>query len=186
MQMTREEWLHTAGETLLAEFELTPDRPWRVAPASPKGSTLGHCFASSASADGANEIYISLSITDPVKAVTVLLHELIHALDDCRSGHKGKFEQLALQVGLQRPLTHYHPSDALIQRITDLVSILPPSPLVPMAAPKKAKGRMITLKCTHCEFTAHTTRPKAKALPATAICPSCEERSLFAVLPAPE
>jgi hypothetical protein len=178
--MTREEWLTTAGETLLAEFDLQSPRPWRVAPASPKGSTLGQCFASAASSDGANEIYVSLSITCPVKAVTVLLHELLHAIDDCQSGHKGRFEQLALLVGLERPLTHYNPSDALTARITELVAILPPSPLVPMAQPKKQKGRMVALTCTACGWKAHTTRPRANALPVPAICPCCQDRTLLA------
>jgi hypothetical protein len=41
--MTREEWLLTVGEALIAEHSLPLTRPWRVAPTSPKGSTLGMC-----------------------------------------------------------------------------------------------------------------------------------------------
>jgi hypothetical protein len=141
------------------------------------------CYSSALTPDGANEIYISLSITDPVKAALTLLHELIHAADDNRSGHKGEFERLALQVGFERPLTHYSPSDQLITRTKELLELLPPSPLVPMASPQKEKGRMVQYTCTNldCGFFFHTTKRQAAKLEEAEepACPVCAYGTLY-------
>jgi hypothetical protein len=114
-----------------------------------------------------------------VKAALTLLHELIHAADDNRSGHKGEFERLALQVGFERPLTHYSPSDQLIARTKELLELLPPSPLVPMATPAKERGRMVQFVCDDpdCGFFFHTTRKQASKLN-DASCPVCQDGTL--------
>jgi hypothetical protein len=38
-----------------------------------------------------------------------LLHELIHAADDCASGHKGAFAEAVTRFGFQGPMTQTRP-----------------------------------------------------------------------------
>src|SRR5262249_53310025 len=67
-----------------------------------KGShAIGQCFARCASRDTTSEIFISPALDNPVEVGAVLIHELIHAWDDCRHGHRGPFRKAALAVGLQ-------------------------------------------------------------------------------------
>lgn len=64
---------------------------------------LGECWPSWTRDDGVPHIVISQSITDALTILAVLVHELIHASDDCRSGHGPWFRAWARAVGLEGP-----------------------------------------------------------------------------------
>ena len=59
----------------------------------------------SASADDVNHIFLGPQEGDPAAMLISLLHELIHAADDCQSGHKGAFAEAATRLGFEGPMT---------------------------------------------------------------------------------
>ena len=61
---------------------------------------LGQCWARSASTGGNSEIQISTTVDDSFIAVDTLAHELVHAVDNCQSGHGKGFRNIALAIGL--------------------------------------------------------------------------------------
>jgi hypothetical protein len=62
---------------------------------SAKKNTIGVCHASWMTMDGINEIYITPLVTEPVDVISLLVHELIHAVDDCKSNHGPGFQKIS-------------------------------------------------------------------------------------------
>jgi len=58
-------------------------------------NTIGVCHASFMTIEGVNEIYITPMRTEPVDVISILVHELIHAIDDCKSGHGAGFQKIS-------------------------------------------------------------------------------------------
>ncbi|WP_344580493.1 hypothetical protein [Nonomuraea roseoviolacea] len=112
---TREAWLLKAVEAFRPKFDkIGFPIPKRVhvsvgygskGRGTENGTILGVCFASFVSVDKVNHIYVSPEIGDTARVLDVLLHELCHAADDCRSGHKGPFAEAATALGLVGPMT---------------------------------------------------------------------------------
>ncbi len=57
-----------------------------------------------------------------------LLHELIHAADDCASGHKGAFAEVATRLGFEGPMTQTPPGLDLTADVITLAEALRPFP----------------------------------------------------------
>ncbi len=53
------------------------------------------CYARCMTKDGVNDIYISPLFYEPVEVISILVHELIHAIDDCEHGHGPVFQKIA-------------------------------------------------------------------------------------------
>ena len=111
-----------------------------------------------------------------------LLHELIHAADDCQSGHKGAFAEAATRLGFEGPMTKTPPGLDLTAEVITLAEALGPFPharldptttsvpvpVPPGAAPGpggkvhsgpgKQGTRMIKLTAACCGYTVRTTR----------------------------
>lgn len=60
---------------------------------------IGECWSRSRSARKVNQVFISPVIDNPIKALDILGHELLHAVEDCRSGHGRNFTKLSGRVG---------------------------------------------------------------------------------------
>lgn len=105
--LTREAWLLFAVDALAPLFQekgyaLPRIRVSCAIPStSRRGSAVGQCWSSKSSADGANEIFISPVHADPVEVLDTLVHELVHAVDDCQHRHGKEFKKIALDLGLQ-------------------------------------------------------------------------------------
>jgi hypothetical protein len=65
------------------------------------GHALGECWPSTATTDGVPGIVINATITDATTILSVLVHELVHAADDCRDGHGAWFTAWARSLGLE-------------------------------------------------------------------------------------
>lgn len=123
LKLTREEWLHLMALHLVELFELKGfkfKRRFRVSCGLPskgafntKGRVIGECWASSASKDGVNEIFISPTQANSLEVTAVLAHELVHAWDNCKHGHKGPFRKCALAIGLEGQMRSTTASKAL-------------------------------------------------------------------------
>lgn len=107
MQLTREQWLTEISDLMLADLflpcsaEIRADMRLKLSVGFPPGrkKAIGFALASQASTEGYNEIFISPVNDESLVVLAVLAHEIIHAIDDCKSGHKGEFARIARAIG---------------------------------------------------------------------------------------
>ena len=135
--LTREAWLHRAIETFRPRFdEVGLPLPGKLHVSVGFGYSsraeskyiLGQCWARRASADGVNHIFLGPQEGDPAAMLVSLLHELIHAADDCASGHKGAFAEAATRLGFDGPMTQTPPGVELAAEVITLAEALGPFP----------------------------------------------------------
>lgn len=146
---TREQWLHAAIDAFRPRFaEVGMPIPEQIhisvgfgyGAKRESAVILGQCWSTAASEDGVNHIFISPEMNDTAKVLAALLHELIHAADDNKSGHKGAFAEAATRLGFQGKLTTLDPSIELSVEMMTLAATLghyPHGALHPMGVPVK-------------------------------------------------
>ena len=76
-----------AGYEVPADVRVSCSLPSRKAFAARK-RTIGQCYSRSCSAANVNEVFVSPTIDDSIQVLGTLVHELVHAIDDCKHGHK--------------------------------------------------------------------------------------------------
>lgn len=175
---TREQWLELAVLKLRPLFaEIDVELPnVRVSVGWPskggtrsKGKVIGQCWKSVVAADQTCQLFISPILgDDPVQLLGVLAHELIHAWDDCDSGHKGAFAKTAKALGLTGKMTAttVDPESELHERLCGLLEQLGQYPHAPInyeeleliGGEKKQGTRMLKLLAECCGYTARTTQ----------------------------
>lgn len=160
-QVTREDWLLRAVDMLRPIFEragfFVP--PVKVSIGFTSGGTrsrhLGQCWASKCSADGTNQIFISPSESDPVEILDTLTHELVHAVDDCKSGHGEGFKKIALAIGLKGPMRSAGANEYLRQDLVRISLVLGQFPHGKLFTPGPSPAASIKrpgAKCGKCGF----------------------------------
>lgn len=70
-----------------------------ILPRADGATVLGECWPSRCGG-GVPRIVINEAVTDPAVILATLVHELVHAGDDCRDGHGPWFQSWAAAVGL--------------------------------------------------------------------------------------
>jgi hypothetical protein len=184
---TREEWLTDAGVWFMEDIlEDDKNTPWRVSVGWPKGvrgskggAVLGCCHPRSHSTDQHNELFISPTTDNSVSVLATLAHELIHAYDDCKSGHKGAFKRLALKCGLEGKMTATTAGAELQEALEWYVQEngeMPHAAMTDEQAKPKQGTRMIKVTCDHCDdFTVRASRKVVDAwqLSDSTSCPIC-------------
>lgn len=154
---TREQWLNAAADRLndwIAEdTALKPARRLLVSCGWPRrdrnGTVIGQCFMTKVGV-GVNHLFISPTLTDRVRVLDVLLHELVHAADDCEHGHKGPFVKAVRALGLEGKPTHTTAGKDLKKRLSALAKDLGPYPHTLLSAsygPKPQTTRMLKVVC---------------------------------------
>lgn len=201
---TREAWLHSAIDALRPRFaEVGMPIPEKIHVSVGFGYgakressvILGQCWAARASADGVNHLFISPELDDTARVLDVLIHELIHAADDCKSGHRGAFAEAATRLGLEGPMTATQASVTLAFEMMTLAAALGDYPhgkltatRVPAKAPVGPDGkpvpfhsgpgkqgtRMLKAVCLESGYTVRLTRKWLDAYGAP-ICPCHSE-----------
>ena len=93
-------------------------------------------------------------------ALDVLVHELVHVADDCKSGHKGAFKRNALAVGLIGKMTATVAGPLLQPKLQKIADNLGPYPhaTLSIADRKKQTTRMIKVECPECAGVFRTTQ----------------------------
>jgi len=169
-RLNREQWLDEAKELLLLDVIApihTPRPSLKIRMAIVNLSSSrevtaleGRCLPSSASAEGINEIYIAAHLTDSLRILSVLLHEIIHAIDDNKSHHRGAFKTIAKACGLITPFTCATPSTWLNDKLQSYVDLLGPCPhaRVDLSHIKRQKNRAPKVWCTSCSFFFNTSK----------------------------
>ncbi len=185
---TREAWLIDACDIILDKIVMPacPDheRPnYRVSVGWPVRTpkAIGQCFVKEASEGSFNEIFVTPKIDDTKKVLWVLAHELIHAVDNCASGHRGFFFAIAIAIGIEKPVATGDPGPELIKRLNAIQKKLGDIPhcKINMAnAPKKQTTRMIKIECQACGFIFRTSRKFASMIKKDAPCALCRKPKL--------
>jgi len=107
-----------------------------------KGRHLGQCWSSKAAEDSINQIFNAPHLKTPLDFLDTLVHELVHAVDNCESGHGEGFKKIALDVGLKGPMRSTGAGDNLRQeliRISEKLGVFPHGRLnLPIPAAQKA------------------------------------------------
>ena len=102
--ITREQWLEAAVQAVAKANPSVTLPPVKVSCSWPGGGSarkrIGECWARKMSKAGINEIFISPKIADADRVVSILTHELAHAVDDCVHGHKAQFVAIGKSLGL--------------------------------------------------------------------------------------
>lgn len=165
---TRESWLRAGIEQLRPVFErLGTPLPIgvRVSVGFPRGrrSAIGQCFSTTTSTDSTNHVFISPVLEKLVETLAVLCHELVHVVDDCRSGHRGNFAKVARALGLVGPMRATQPSADLGAHLSRISEELGPYPHRALS-PRQGNGtqrdstRMLKVICPTCGYLLRTTR----------------------------
>lgn len=189
----RESWLTEAANLMLDDIimpvvdasDYDYERPnFRISVGFPKhtrgGKAIAVCFVREVSTDGVNEIFINPEIDNPVEVMSSMAHELIHAVDDCASGHQNFFAYVARKIGLEGKLTSTHAGESLEAKLveySDLLGAFPHSRMSIEKGRKKQTTRQIKVSCQNsdCGFIFRTSQTQIEKLFSNphATCPAC-------------
>jgi hypothetical protein len=139
----RESWLLAAIDAVrpmfLAKQHVVPDCQVSVGFASTgnRSGHIGQCWSTRSSAAQVNQIFISPALSDPFEVIDTLVHELIHAVDDCQHKHGKEFKKIALQLGLIGPMRSAGAGPELKAKLQVLALQLGPYPHAQLLVPSK-------------------------------------------------
>ena len=160
-QANREQWLMAAVEEIRPLFErmgyLVPVVKVSVGFPSTggKGRHLGQCWSTKSAEDGVNQIFIAPHLQTPFDFLDTLVHELVHAVDDCESGHGESFKKIAKDVGLTGPMRSASAGEGLkpeLMRIAEKLGNFPHGRLsLPIRTLQKAPKRP-GARCAKCGY----------------------------------
>jgi len=177
----REAWLVKAVDALrplFAEIDVTHDGEVvdttiptiRISVGFPGGGSakkrIGECWAPAAATDEVSQLFVSPILDDAARVLDVLAHELIHAIDRCESGHKGKFTKIAKALGLSGKMTAtvVEEGSDLKAKLDAIVAEIGPYPHAALSlggatsGPKKQTTRMIKVECPADGYTIRTAQ----------------------------
>lgn len=162
----REAWLQKAvkalGPMFAAQGINLPPKV-QVSVGFPGGGSarkrIGECWNTASAGDGVNHIFVSPRLDHPVIVLATLAHELIHAVDNCKSGHSGAFRKMAVSIGLEGKMIATVPGDAMIAQLTEIADRLGeyPHKAITLTAGPKQGTRMLKFYCEECGYTGRTT-----------------------------
>ena len=107
---TREDWLLAAVELLKPLFTAKGYTlpPCQVScgftSTGVRSGHIGQCWSTKSAGDGLNQIFIAPTLGDAFNVIDTLVHELVHAVDDCEHKHGKEFKKMALKLGLKGPM----------------------------------------------------------------------------------
>ncbi len=156
----REAWLHAATDQLRVMFAQkgyvvpTCQVSCGFASTGVRSGHIGQCWSRRSSRDGINQIFISPALEDPVEVLDTLMHELVHAVDDCQHKHGKEFKKIAIRMGLQGPMRSAGAGPELKARLQALAQSLGAYPHGRLAVPAKAAARppRPRARCEACGF----------------------------------
>jgi hypothetical protein len=182
MELTREQWLQHAvsfvRRTMVPRDVTVP--PVKVSCSWPGGGDsqkrIGECWPRKASKAKINELFISPKLEDPAKVISVLVHELAHAVDDCANGHKMPFVAIGMKMGLEGKPTQMSLPDATAAawagKLVAKHGAFPHRTLDKSKSPIKPQtARMLKVECGDCGAV---WRMSQKHVDNVTCCPCCQ------------
>jgi hypothetical protein len=120
-----------------------------------KRGHIGQCWSTRASEDQVNQIFISPGLSDPVLVLDTLMHELIHAVDDCQNKHGPAFKKMALKLGLKGPMRSAGAGPELLIKLEEIALSLRHYPHARLNVPRRvvSYSPRPRAKCGLCGFT---------------------------------
>jgi len=120
-----------------------------------KTKHIGQCWGRSSTSDGVNQLFISPVLDEPVQVLDTLVHELVHAIDDCIHHHGPEFKKIATDVGLQGPMREASAGPWLKEHLTSIAKQLgkyPHSKINLAHSSSKKTGPRPRAKCKKCGY----------------------------------
>lgn len=161
---TREQWLEAAvkslSETVLKDYDVPTVRVSVGWPGGrgPKANVVGQCWKMETATDKVSQIFISPVVDGPVDALAVLTHELVHAMDNGESGHRGFFARTSKEIGYEAPFKGVNVSETLREKFVEIADDLgeyPHAAILPSERPKVQKTYMVKVvpspECHDCD-----------------------------------
>jgi hypothetical protein len=78
---------------------------------------LGQCLSKKWTDDEVVTILITPISRNPISILTILLHELAHSIDDCKSHHGDVFREICTSIGLEFYGDDDYPSEELLKNL---------------------------------------------------------------------
>lgn len=126
------------------------------------GKVIGQCWPTN-TGNGVNHLFVTPLKVDPVVVLSTLLHELVHAADDCKHAHRGVFVRACRALGFDgKPTATFAAEggelEATLKAIAEELGDYPHQGIIPGSRiTKKQSTRMIKCSCEDCEYTVRTT-----------------------------
>jgi predicted Zn-ribbon and HTH transcriptional regulator len=120
-----------------------------------KSKHVGQCWGKSSTSDGTNQLFISPILDEPVQVLDTLVHELVHAVDDCINHHGPEFKKIATDVGLQGLMREASAGPWLLEQLTAISRQLgkyPHSKINLAHSSSKKTGPRPRAKCKKCGY----------------------------------
>jgi hypothetical protein len=158
---TREEWLQNAVELISPIFKFKGYTIPKIQVSCGFPSTgnktkhIGQCWGKSSTSDGINQLFISPVLDEPVQVLDTLVHELVHAVDDCLHHHGPEFKKIATDVGLQGPMREASAGAWLKEQLLGIAKQLgkyPHSKINLAHSSSKKTGPRPRAKCKKCGY----------------------------------
>lgn len=118
--------------------------------AGARSRAIGECWSGVAAEDGRCQVFVHPALSESVRVLGVLAHELAHAAVGVQHGHRGPFARVARGLGLEGKLTATTEGPVFIKLAESIISDLgayPHSALDSTTAKKKQTTRMLKVTC---------------------------------------
>ena len=155
----REAWLADAVERLRPWFTAIGCTVPAVRVSAGFASTgnavhVGQCWPTTRSEDGLNHVFVSPVLQDPVAVLDTLVHELVHAVDDCEHKHGREYKKIALAIGLQGAMRSASAGKELTTRLQELALALGPYPHGKLSVVRRVSTRppRPRARCEQCGY----------------------------------
>ena len=158
---TREHWLQNAVDMVEPIFKNKGYKIPKIQVSCGFPSTgnktkhIGQCWGRSSTSDGVNQLFISPILDEPVQVLDTLVHELVHAIDDCIHHHGPEFKKIATDVGLQGPMREASAGPWLKEHLIGIAKQLgkyPHSKINLAHSSSKKTGPRPRAKCKKCGY----------------------------------
>lgn len=157
---TRETWLQAAVELLKPLFAakgyVVPEVLVSCGFASSglRNGHIGQCWSKQSSSNAINQIFIAPVIDKPLEVIDTLVHELVHAVDDCEHKHGKEFKKMALRLGMKGPMRSASAGPELKETLNALLVQLGPYPhaQLKVSLRKSPRSNRPRAKCKKCGY----------------------------------
>ena len=157
---TREAWLLHAIELLKPLFGA---KGYTVPPCQVscgftstgvRSGHIGQCWSKNSAANGVNQVFVSPTLASAFDVLDTLVHELVHAVDDCQHKHGKEFKKMATKLGMVGPMRSAAAGPLLKEKLQELLKVLGPYPNghLKVHMIKHSKTNRPRAKCEKCGY----------------------------------
>ena len=158
--ITREAWLLAAIELLRPLFAakgfIVPacQVSSGFASTGTRSGHVGQCWSTKSASNELNQIFIAPTLKSDYEVIDTLVHELVHAIDNCETKHGKEFKKIALKMGMKGPMRGADAGPELKLTLTALLDILGPYPHghLKVSMRKAARWDRPRAKCKQCGY----------------------------------